>query len=210
MGTEKKERKDIRKKSSGNKIPLASKIKIIVAVLVVSFAAGFGIMAYFKLAKVKMEKTHQAVTNQVLHVAELTTLKNTYSDLVCIKKSGVGGMAKSYAIIKYSGVIRIGVEKISDAVIETDKTGTEVDITIPHCEILDNTLVAQEVFDERKSIFVPITTQEIFSEIETAMADFALSAERRGLLKEADQHLVELVTATVKGFGYKKINVKIK
>lgn len=198
------------KKSSGNKIPLASKIKIIIAVLVVSFAAGFGIMAYFKLTNERIEKTHQAVTNQVLHVAELTTLKNTYSDLVCIKKSGVGGIAKSYAIIKYSGVIRIGVEKISDAVIETNKNGTEVDITIPHCEILDNTLVAQEVFDERKSIFVPITTQEIFSEIETAMADFALSAERRGLLKEADQHLVELVTATVKGFGYKKVNVKIK
>lgn len=198
------------KKSSGNKIPLASKIKIIIAVLVVSFAAGFGIMAYFKLTNERIEKTHQAVTNQVLHVAELTTLKNTYSDLVCIKKSGVGGIAKSYAIIKYSGVIRIGVEKISDAVIETNKNGTEVDITIPHCEILDNTLVSQEVFDERKSIFVPITTQEIFSEIETAMADFALSAERRGLLKEADQHLVELVTATVKGFGYEKVNVKIR
>ena len=85
-----------------------------------------------------------------------------------------------------------------------------MDITIPHCEILDNTLVSQEVFDERKSIFVPITTQEIFSEIETAMADFALSAERRGLLKEADQHLVELVTATVKGFGYERVNVKIR
>ena len=198
------------KKSAGSKIPLASKIRIIIAVLVVSFAAGFGIMAYFKLAKERIEKTHQAVTNQVLHVAELTTLKNTYSDLVCIKKSGVGGIAKSYAIIKYSGVIRIGVEKISDAVIETNKNGTEVDITIPHCEILDNTLVSQEVFDERKSIFVPITTQEIFSEIETAMADFALSAERRGLLKEADQHLVELVTATVKGFGYERVNVKIR
>ncbi|MBQ0039526.1 MAG: DUF4230 domain-containing protein [Treponema sp.] len=185
------------------------KFKIALLILVVAFGAVFGFMSYRKMFETKIEKTHQALTNQVLHVAELTTLKNTYSDIVSIKKRGAGGMAKSYSIIKYSGVIRVGVEDLSKSEISIENNGKDVVIKIPHCEILDNTLVSQEVFDEKTSIFVPITTQEIFNEIQMAMADFSLAAERRGLLKEADSHLSELVTATVKGFGFEKVTVKL-
>ena len=68
---------------------------------------------------------------------------------------------------------------------------------------------SQEVFDERQSIFVPITTQEIFDEISVAMADYALSAERKGLVKEADDRLTELVSAAVKGFGFETVKVTL-
>jgi len=185
------------------------KVKIGFLILVIAFGAGFGFMSYRKMFEAKIEKTHQALKNQVLHVAELTTLKNTYSDIVSIKKRAAGGMAKAYSIIKYSGIIRIGVEDLSKAEISISDNGKDVVIRIPHCVILDNTLESQEIFDEKTSIFVPITTQEIFNEIQTAMADFALAAERRGLLKEADSHLVELVTATVSGFGFEKVTVKL-
>lgn len=179
-------------------------------ILAVLVAAGvFGFFAYKKMFNVRLEKTHQAITDQVLHVAELTTLKNNYSDIVSIKKSGVGGLSKAYAIIKFSAVIRIGVDDLSKTQIAVDSDGSEVSIKIPHCRILDNTLVEQKVFDEKRSIFVPITTQEIFDEINLAMADFSLDAERRGLLKEADAHLSELVVATVKGFGFEKVNVEM-
>lgn len=179
-------------------------------ILAVLVAAGvFGFFTYRRMFRVRLEKTHQAITNQVLHVAELTTLKNNYSDIVSIKKTAAGGLSKAYSIIKFSAVIRIGVEDLSKAHVVVDSAGTEVAIKIPHCRILDNTLVEQKVFDEKRSIFVPITTQEIFDEINLAMADFSLDAERRGLLKEADAHLSELVVATVKGFGFEKVKVEM-
>lgn len=180
-------------------------VKISAVVLILCACGFFAVFSYNKYIAEKIESTHTALTNQVFQVAELTTLKNVYSDIVSIKKSM--GMAKSYSIVKYSGVIRVGVEDIRNARISVNKKGTIATIKIPHCQILDNTLVSQEVFDERRSIFVPITTQEIFNEIETAMADFALAAERNGLIKEADAHLVEIIAATVKGFGYEKVEV---
>lgn len=184
-------------------------VKIVGILLAVAGISVAALIFYGKITRQKIERTYQAVTNQVLHVAELTTLKNNYSDIISIKKSGVGGLAKAYAIVKYSGVIRVGVQDLSRAKISVNEKGTEVRIKIPRCTILDNTLVSQAVFDEKRSIFVPITLKEIFEEIETAMADFALSAERRGLIEEADAHLVEIVSATVKGFGYDRVTVEL-
>ncbi|MDO4506671.1 MAG: DUF4230 domain-containing protein [Spirochaetales bacterium] len=184
-------------------------IKYLFFSVVIVAAAAFGFMTWKKMFEVKIERTHQALTNQVLQVAELTAIKNSYSDIISIKKSAAGGMAKSYAIIKFSGVIRIGVEDLTKSKVEISPDGKSVEITIQHCSIIDNTLVSQEVFDEKKSLFVPITTQEIFDEINMAMADYGLAAERNGLVKEADERLVELVTATVKGFGFEKVQVKL-
>lgn len=188
---------------------ILKKIKFTLIVAVIIAASVFGYVTWKKMYEVKIERTHQAISNQVLHVAELTTIKNSYSDIISIKKSAAGGMAKAYSIIKISGVIRIGVEDLTKSKVDISADGREVEIKIPHCVLIDNTLVSQEVFDEKKSIFVPISTQEIFDEINMAMADYALAAERNGLVKEADARLIELVTATVKGFGIEKVKVKL-
>ena len=42
-----------------------------------------------------------------------------------------------------------------------------------------------------------------------AMADYGLAAERNGIVKEADARLIELVSATVKGFGFEKVKVTL-
>lgn len=198
-----------KKKEKSGGLWLSFWVKLIGILIILSCIMVFGFVFYKRVLRQKIERTHQAVTNQVLHVAELTTLKNNYSDIISIKKSGVGGLAKAYVIIKYSGVIRVGVQDLTRAKISVNDKGTEVRIKIPRCTILDNTLVSQAVFDEKRSVFVPITLKEIFAEIETAMADFALSAERRGLIEEADAHLVEIVSATVKGFGYDRVTVEL-
>ena len=184
-------------------------IKYLFISVVIAAAAAFGFMTWKKMFEVKIERTHQALTNQVLHVAELTAIKNSYSDIVSIKKSAAGGMAKSYAIIKFSGIVRIGVEDLAKSQVSINPDGKEVEIKIPHCTIIDNTLVSQEVFDEKKSLFVPITTQKIFDEINMAMADYGLAAERNGIVKEADARLIELVSATVRGFGFEKVKVTL-
>ena len=184
-------------------------IKYLFISVVIAAAAAFGFMTWKKMFEVKIERTHQALTNQVIHVAELTAIKNSYSDIVSIKKSAAGGMVKSYAIIKFSGIVRIGVEDLAKSQVSINPDGKEVEIKIPHCTIIDNTLVSQEVFDEKKSLFVPITTQEIFDEINMAMADYGLAAERNGIVKEADARLIELVSATVKGFGFEKVKVTL-
>lgn len=177
--------------------------------IVIIIVAIFSYVTCKRMFKVQSERTHQALTNQVLHIAELTTIKNNYSDIVCIKKSAVGGIVKAHSIIKVSGSIRIGVNELTRSKIYIDKKKNKVEIQMPHCVILDNTLISQEVFDERKSLFVPITTQEIFNEINSTMAEYSAKAEYNDLINEADARLIELVTATVKGVGFKDVHVQL-
>lgn len=170
---------------------------------------GFFYAKCTKLMKVRTESMHQAVSRQILKVAELTTIKNKYSDIVCIKKSLP--FAKSYAIVKYSAVMRIGIEDtsaISFEIKENADGGQQLTVRVPHCEILENSILKQEIFDEKTSIFVPISTQEIFEEIELSMADFALDAERSGLARQAEDHLEELVKMTFGSLGFESIHVE--
>ncbi len=175
----------------------------------VTGACGFFYAKYTKLMKVRTESVHQAVSRQILKVAELTAIKSKYSDIVCIKKSSA--FAKAYAIVKYSAVMRIGIEDASAITFEitgmTDGS-QQLTVRVPHCEILENSLLKQEVFDEKTSIFVPISTQEIFEEIELSMADFALDAERSGLAAQAEDHLEELVKMTFGSLGFESISVE--
>ena len=60
-------------------------IKYLFISVVIAAAAAFGFMTWKKMFEVKIERTHQALINQVLHVAELTAIKNSYSDIVSIK-----------------------------------------------------------------------------------------------------------------------------
>src|SRR5574344_1385420 len=205
-----KQKKETSKEKVSHKIKprhvfLIVKILIIAgAVCVVALGSYFGIKKFFQ---VKVENLHKTLSSQIENVAELTTLKNNYSDVVCIKKSTAGGMAKSYSIVKYNGVIRAGVKDFSSIKINISKDAKKVTVTLHRVEVLGNGLISQEVFDEKSSIFVPITTQEIFTEIQNGMKSTQDEIVKQGFLIEAEYHLKSIVKTFLTSCGFEEIEI---
>lgn len=182
----------------------------IILLLIAGTALSAGLFyTWKKFTRIQTEKKRETVTSQIEKVAELTVLKNTYSDVISIKKSAVAGLAKAYSIVKYTGVIRAGIKDFSRIKLNFSPDGKSIDVLLPHAEILGNGIIEQEVFDEKTSIFVPITTQEIFDEIASAMS---LSEDRlihSGYLIEADVYAKQLMSAFLTAAGYEEINIEM-
>lgn len=176
----------------------------LVAVCILCAGAFYG---YKKFTMVQIEKRYMNVSSQILHVAELTTLKNDYSDVVCVKKQAAGGLAKAYSIVKYRGVIRAGIRDVNKIKIHVSSDGKSVAVSVPKSEVLGNGLISEEVFDEKKSIFVPITTEEIFKEITVGMKKTEAACVTDGCLAEADVQVKKVITGLLSAAGFTNISV---
>ena len=182
-------------------------LKIVVPVClaaVVGFGAWYG---YRQFTFTKIQKLHDTVYSEIKQVAEFTVLKNNYSDVVSLKKNAVGGLVRSYSIVKFNGVIRVGVEDMSRMDISISKDGSAVTVRIPHSQILDNSITDLKAFDEKTSIFVPIKMEEVFEEIRASMKDTQDNLLASGILDAADKRTEELITAMLKMVGFSEIKV---
>ncbi len=128
-----------------------------------------------------------------------------YTDVIAIKKQAALGLTKSYSIVKFSGIVRAGIQNIDDVSFTISNDRKAIRLTLPSAELLGNEIILQRVFDERQSIFVPITTQEIFNEIELAKEDSASEIISEGLLDDADKRAEEYITQLMKTLGFEKV-----
>ena len=128
-----------------------------------------------------------------------------YTDVIAIKKQAALGLTKSYSIVKFSGIVRAGIQNIDDVSFTISNDRKAIRLTLPSAELLGNEIILQRVFDERQSIFVPITTQEIFDEIELAKEDSASEIISEGLLDDADKRAEEYITQLMKTLGFEKV-----
>lgn len=191
-----------------DKKPFLTKIvvRIVVAILLLS-AFAFGInFAVKKITRVTMEGKSALVTKQLSYCQELVTAKYRYSDIITLKKSA--GFAKSYSIVKFSGILRVGIADITDVFYDISKDGKKLTVKMPPMEILGNDLVSQEVFDEKQSIFIPITTQEIFDEIEEARKQFAEDSVAEGILQEAGVYAEKIIRQMMMACGFESVEIK--
>lgn len=179
----------------------------IVTILTLCAALFFGgRYAWNQFMKVQVEKKHAVIERQLTESVELTLYKMRYSDIVSIKKSLL--LAKSYSLVKYTGVIRCGIEDISKARIDISPDAKRVFVLLPKSKILGNEILNQEVFDEHQSMFVRISTQEIFDEIDAARAEAEQDVIAEGILDEADQRARAVVKQLLGGMGFSRIDVK--
>lgn len=187
------------------KHPILTKILLrIITILMIAgilFCAGyFGIK---KFTTVKIENNHAMVEKQLSYCQELITAKYKYSDIVALKKSY--GLSKSYSIVKYTGILRAGIADFTDISYSISRNGKKISLKIPQAELLGNDLIKQEVFDEKISMFVPITTQEIFEEIEAARKDAAEEMIAEGFLDEARTYAVTIITQFMLSMGFEEV-----
>ena len=162
-----------------------------------------------KFTKIQIERKYSTISSQIQEVAELTAIKYTYNDVVSIKKSAVGGMSKAYSIVKYTGIIRVGIRDVSDIGINISPDGNSVSVKVPRSEILENALLSQEVFDEKDGVFVGVNTKEVMEEIKRAMESQLSQIKDSGIEKDADKKVKSLLESMIKGAGYESVSVKV-
>lgn len=199
------EKKESAKNKTVNNHPIITKILLrIVTILMITcilFTA-----AYYgrkSLKSAKLTKTHAMVDRQLSYCQEFVTAKYKYSDIVTLKKSI--GFSKSYSIVKYSGVLRVGIADFTDISYSISRDGKKIHIRLPFAEVLGNELVNQEVFDEKQSIFVPITTQEIFDEIQEAQKDAQEEMINEGVLNEARVYAEKIIRQFMLSCGFEEV-----
>ena len=110
---------------------------IVILALVCSLFFG-GKFGWQKLGEVKTEKSSAIVFRELQKCAELAVVKNTYSDIISIKKTRIAGLAKTYRIVKYTGLIRGGISDISKAKISVSNRRKSVKVELPPVEVLSN------------------------------------------------------------------------
>ena len=76
-------------------------------------------------------------------------------------------------------------------------------------QILNITKGQVNIFDEATNLFVPITTQSIFTEIDKGRAAVEQTLVREGILDEANAHAVELFTQIFTAMGFTDIQVHL-
>ena len=181
-------------------------VRVIVGIVIALVLLCGGYFGFKHFGIVRTESKIALVDRQLSYCQELVTAKYRYSDIITLKKSS--GFAKSYSIIKYTGLIRAGIADITDVSYSVSLDGKTITLTVPPAEILGNEIVSQGVFDEKQSIWVPISTQEVFDEIEKAKTAAMEDMIAEGVLDEAREYAVRVITQFMLALGFEDVKIK--
>lgn len=186
------------------KHPILTRVVLRIVTIILVFILGCGTFWYTTkhfsdFFEVKSESKTALIDRQLSFCQELVTSKYRYSDIISLKKSS--GFAKSYSIIKYSGLIRTGIADFTEISYYINDNNT-VKIHLPAVEILGNEIVKQEIFDDKQSIFIPITTQEILEEIDAARREAAENMIAEGILKESEEYAKRIIRQFMLSIGF--------
>ena len=196
------------KKQSSRKAGLGTRIilRIVTIVLIALIVLGSGYFGFRRFTTVKSESKLALVDRQLSYCQELVTAKYRYSDIITLKKSA--GFSKSYSIIKYTGLVRAGLADITDVSYSVSLDGKTITLSVPKAEVLGNEIVSQSVFDEKQSVFVPISTQEIFDEIDRAKDQAVEDMIAEGVLEDARAYSVRIITQFMLALGFEEVKIR--
>lgn len=213
MNKSKNQKKSIsQKENSCEKNSFARKIFVkialwIVAISCIAFALFLGgKYGMKKFVRYQIEKKHALVEREINSSAELVLYKMRYSDIVAIKKRRT--VSSAYSFVRFSGIIRAGIEDITQCQTSISEDGKSIRVRIPPATLLGNDIQSEEVFDERQGVFAKITTQEIFDEITAAKEEIAEEIVAEGLLCDADAHAELVIRQMLSPFGFKEIVIE--
>ncbi len=181
-------------------------LRVVTILVLAALVLGGGYFGLKRFTAVKSESQLALVDRQLSYCQELITAKYRYSDIITLKKTS--GFAKSYSIIKYTGLIRTGIADITDVSYSVSLDGKTITLSVPQAEVLGNEIVSQSIFDEKQSIFVPISTQEIFDEIDKAKDQALEDMIAEGILEESREYAVKIITQFMLALGFEDVKIK--
>jgi hypothetical protein len=101
----------------------------------------------------------------------------------------------------------VGIADLTKSEVQISEDGKSVELRLPPVEVLSNAIQSQEVFDDSSNIFVPITTQELFDEIDRSREETLAALVADGLVTEAQTFTVTLMTRILTAMGFTSIRV---
>lgn len=180
--------------------------KIIIIAVLVCLIMGMGYFCFKKGSEVTVTKSYAMVKESLTYWQEFVTLKYRYSDIVSVKKENF--FSSSYTLVKYTGIVRAGIPDLSKCNIEISLDRKKLTLTLPPAEILGNEIESQEVFDEKHSIFIPLTMGEIFTEIENSKQLALEEILQDGILDEAWLYAQSVITQIFHTAGFEQVEIK--
>ena len=166
-----------------------------------------GKLGWQKFTEIKTEKSHALLFKELERCAELVTAKTIYTDVISIKKTRIAGLAKSFSIIKYTGVIRAGISDIRQAELSVSDGGKKAKVILPPMEILSNDISSIEVFDENKSVFVEISLKDVMEEIRFNQESSSAQILETGFLEESKNQAVKIIESVLYAAGFSEVEV---
>ena len=142
------------------------------------------------------------VLRRLLCCSRLAVLTSIYTDVVALKKSRIWGITRSYGIYRYTGQIDAGISRLEDCTFAIDQDRNSITVVLPEVTVVNHTLKSIEKFDEKNSVFCPISNTEIFEEIRRRQHESEQKLLECGLLHEAETRAQEVVTQLLAAMGY--------
>jgi hypothetical protein len=182
-------------------------MRLCTVLLIAGLLAVGGWFGWQRLTAVKAERLRAMVSRELRYCAELSVVKNTYSNIVTLKRSTFFGLARSYTIVRYTAVARVGIADLTKSEVVVSGDGKSVVLRLPPVEVLSNAITSQAVFDETTNIFLPINTQEVFDEIDLSREETLAALIAEGLITEAETYTVTLMTRILTAMGFTSVTI---
>lgn len=98
-------------------------------------------------------------------------------------------------IFSYDGVIKAGID-FAQIEWSTDETNKSVNVKLPQPKVLSKELKEDslEIYDERQSVFTPLTLTDIQQSRQEMLAELEQTAKENGLLEQASENAKVLIT----------------
>lgn len=180
--------------------------KFIILLVLLGMLLGMWYYGWQKGSETKVTKSYAMVKESLTYWQEFVTLKYRYSDIVSIKKEKY--FSTSYTLVKYTGIVRAGIPDITKCQIEVSPDQKLLRIKLPEAEILGNEIEGQEVFDEKHSIFVPLTMDEVFTEIEYSKNLALEEILQEGILDEARSYAAKILQQVFHTAGFEVVEIE--
>ncbi len=164
--------------------------------------AGYRIMSVRRTEEQKRKAFENLNATTLTRIAELSVLEYGYTDVMEMNRRFIVG-GQSSSLIRFSGSLKAGIADASLIQATWNADDNTVHIILPRSTILENTvdISTVKIWDLRKNIFVPITTELKIQEITAFKERIESELETSGFLQEADGRAMELVSSLYAGFG---------
>ncbi|GAA0709822.1 hypothetical protein GCM10008904_21030 [Paraclostridium ghonii] len=163
----------------------------------------------------KPSKDTSKVLNTIEKVAELSTSKYNYSNIVTITKDKsfknikIPFTEKSF-IIKYNGIVKGGVNFKDITIINNTKDS--ITININKWGIIEHYIDEENVYvyDVKNALFNKVEVNEVIKELSSSKKDYEKKVIDEGFLDEVKIGIKKNLESNLKNLGYKEVIINFK
>lgn len=191
-----------------------NKNKLLILFIFIGILIG-GIISSRLIFSEKPPQDTSKVLNTIEKVAELSTSKYNYSNIVTITKDKsfknikIPFTEKSF-IIKYNGIVKGGVN-LKDITI-ANNTRNSITININKWGIIEHYIDEENVYiyDVKNALFNRVEVNEVLKELSNSKKEYEKKVTDEGFLEEVKISIKKNLEGNLKNLGYKEVIINFK